>query len=119
LSQAASQAAAFYREVALERRVWSLRDSGGIPAPRGDGGRSMPFWSSRRRVETIIKNVAAYHGFEPFEIPLADFLQRWLPGLERDGLKVGVNWNGTRAIGYDVEPKNVELAIKHAQGADL
>ena len=115
MSQAASQAAAFYREVARERRVWSLRDSGGFPAPQGDGGRSMPFWSSRRRVETIIKNVAAYHGFEPYEIPLDDFLKCWLPGLDRDGVRVGVNWSGTRAIGYDVEPNNVRLAIKYAQ----
>ncbi len=81
MSQAASQAAAFYREVARERRVWSLRDSAGIPAPQGDGGRSMPFWSSRSRVETIIKNVAAYTGFEPFDIPLDEFLKDWLPGL--------------------------------------
>ena len=119
MSQSGSQAAAFYSEVVQERRVWSLRDSGGIPAPQGDGGRSMPFWSSRQRVETIIKNVSAYAGFEPFDIPLDDFLKHWLPGLERDGIKVGVNWSGTRALGFDVDPNNVSLAIKHAQSADL
>jgi len=119
VSQAASQAAMFYREVAREGRVWSLRDTGGIPAPQGDAGRSMPFWSSRRRVETIINNVEAYTGFEPFDIPLVEFLQAWLPGLERDGLKVGVNWSGARAVGYDVDPTTVALAIRHAQSADL
>ena len=79
----------------------------------------MPFWSSRKRVETIIANVPAYLGFEPFQIPLDEFLGRWLPGLERDGLKVGVNWSGNRAVGYDVEPGNVRAALKHAEGADL
>ena len=39
--------------------------------------------------------------------------------LERDGLKVGVNWSGTRALGYDVEPSNVGLEITHARNADL
>ncbi len=29
----ASQAAAFYREVARTRKVWTVRDAGGYPAP--------------------------------------------------------------------------------------
>ena len=119
MTQAGAQASAFYREVALHGSVWSLRDAGGIPAPEGDAARSMPFWSSRKRVETIIASVPAYAGFQPFQVPLQEFLERWLPGLERDGLKVGVNWTGTRAAGYDVEPGNVRAAIQHANGADL
>jgi hypothetical protein len=31
----------------------------------------------------------------------------WLPGLERDGLLVGLNWAGDRAQGYDVAPADV------------
>jgi hypothetical protein len=33
MSQAASQAWAFYREVAKTRVVWTVRDKGGFPAP--------------------------------------------------------------------------------------
>jgi hypothetical protein len=57
----------------------------------------MPFWSSRARVERIIETVPAYAGFAPYEIPLADFLERWAPGVERDRLKAGLNWWGERA----------------------
>ena len=104
-------AAEFYREATREGRVWTIRDAGGFPAPQGDGARAMPFWSSRARVERVIERVPAYRDFDPFEIDLAGFMGRWLPGLDRDGLKVGVNWSGDRAMGYDVEPKSVLTAL--------
>lgn len=107
-------AADFYREVTSNGRVWTIRDAGGFPAPQGDGGRAMPFWSSRGRVERVIARVPAYRAFDPFEIDLAAFIGRWLPGLERDGLKVGVNWSGDRAMGYDVEPNTVLAALTAA-----
>jgi hypothetical protein len=117
VSQAASQAAAFYRDVVGQQAVWTLRDERGFPAPATPEGRAQPFWSSRPRVERIIKNVGAYRGFEPVEIKLADFLERWLPSLERDGLRVGVNWSGPRAIGYDLQPADVRTAIEATKNA--
>jgi hypothetical protein len=44
-------------------------------------------------------------------ISLADFLERWLPGLERDGLKAGPNRSGERATGCDVDPREVVARI--------
>ena len=111
MSVAGINAADFYREATSGGRVWTIRDAGGFPAPQGDGARAMSFWSSRERVERVIGSVAAYSTFEPFEIDLAAFMDRWLPGLERDGLKVGVNWSGDRAMGYDVEPNAVLAAL--------
>jgi hypothetical protein len=64
----------------------------------------MPFWSSRARVERVISSVPAYRAFEVVEISWEDFRVRWVPGLTRDGLLVGVNWSGSRATGYDIEP---------------
>ena len=115
MSQSASQAAAFYLEVAEHRRVWTIRDSRGIPAPLGDQGlRVMPFWSSSDRAETVIGNVPAYSGFVPVELSWIEFRDRWLPGLARDELLVGVNWSGARATGYDVEPAVVREAVEAA-----
>lgn len=114
MSVAGINAADFYREVTSNGRVWTIRDAGGFPAPQGDGRRAMPFWSSRERVERVIARVPAYRAFDPFEIDLAAFIGRWLPGLERDGLKVGVNWSGDRAMGYDVEPNTVLAALTAA-----
>ncbi len=67
----------------------------------------MPFWSSRSRVERIIRTVPAYAGFQPDEISWEEFCSAWAPGMERDGLLVGVNWSGKLALGYDVEPGQV------------
>lgn len=114
MSQAASQYGAFARDVAEHGRVWTVRDDGGFPAPKTtDGHRAMPFWSSLSRVERIIDTVPAYAGFEPFEITWDIFRDNWLPGLERDGLRVGVNWSGPRALGYDLAPEDVRARIDY------
>jgi hypothetical protein len=112
MSQAASQAAVFYREVARSGKVWTIRDARGYPALIADGGkRTQPFWSSRGRVERVISSVPAYAGFEPDEIAWDKFLSAWVPGLTRDGILVGVNWSGERALGYDVEAEQVALNV--------
>ena len=119
MSQAASQAAAFYRDVAKNRSVWTVEDAGGYPAPMTSSGqRAQPFWSSKSRVEKIISTVQAYAGFSPVEISWDKFCEVWVPGLTEDGLLMGVNWSGPRASGYDVTPlevlRNVEAAIVQA-----
>jgi hypothetical protein len=103
MSQAASQAAIFYRDVAKNRVLWTIRDAGGYPAPlTRTGQRAQPFWSSRSRVEKIIKTIPAYAGFEPVEVSWDAFCSTWAPNLSRDGFLVGVNWSGPNARGYDV-----------------
>jgi uncharacterized protein DUF2750 len=115
VSQSASQAAAFYKDVAQFRAVWTLRDAGGYPAPKNRRGvRAQPFWSSRSRAEKIVSTVPAYAGFEVIEVPLDAFIEKWLPGFEQDGLHVGVNWSGPRATGYDIEPGSVRTSLDAA-----
>lgn len=114
MSNAASQAAAFYRDVAKSRRVWTARDAEGFPCPEtSTGKRSMPFWSSEGRVRRVIESVPAFSGFEPVEFPWEEFCDRWLAGLKEDGFLVGVNWSGPSATGYDVEPDSVRANVEH------
>ncbi|WP_396020746.1 DUF2750 domain-containing protein [Arthrobacter sp. ISL-28] len=63
-----------------------------------------------------MSSVDAYAGFEKVVIPLSEWRSRWLPGLERDGRRVGLNWSGDRATGYDVEP-NAALASLAARAS--
>jgi len=113
MSSAASHAHAFYRQVAKERRVWTVRDAGGFPAPKNrQGTRSQPFWSSLTRVQKIISTVPAYEHFEPFEVTWEEFRDRWVPKLKRDGLLVGVNWSGAYARGYDIDSAFVRQAVE-------
>jgi len=105
MSIAAAHASAFYREIAITSVIWAIKDDGGYPAPlNADGKRSMPFWSSELRAVKVISEVAAYKNFEVVAIDWVIFCERWVPGLIRDGLLVGVNWSGKIASGYDIDP---------------
>ena len=113
MSQSTSQAIIFYKEVATKRTLWTIRDSGSFPAPKNsEGERVQPFWSSLSRVQKIIETVPAYAGFEPFDISWSDFTARWVPGLEKDRVLVGVNWSGYRATGYDIAASKVKEYIE-------
>lgn len=113
----ALHAQTFYKQVTDLGVVCTIRDEGGYPAPiNRDGFRAQPFWSSRSRAEKIIASVPAYNDFLPVEISLDVFLDRWLPGLENDGILVGVNWSGDRATGYDIPPSQVAENLRSAAG---
>jgi len=116
MSQSAAQAAAFFRDAVRTRRVWTVQDTGGIPAPRtGNGARAVPFWSTENRVRHIIATVPAYRGFEPVAIELDDWRNDWIPGCSRDGLLLGINWSGPRAVGWDLEPAHALARLDAAQ----
>lgn len=116
MRQSAAQAAAFFREVVREGVVWTMRDSGGFPAPMTqEGQRAMPFWSRKSRVLRIIERVPAYAGFEPEEIALEEWRTEWLAGLRRDNMLAGINWSGRDAVGYDLEPTAVLARLEAAE----
>ena len=108
MSHSASQAAIFYRDVESSGKVWTIKDSGGFPAPKNSKGiRSMPFWSNKSRAEKIINSVPTYNGFHVIQIDIEEFYDYWLKELKVQGHLVGINWSGTKAIGYDLPPDNL------------
>ena len=110
MSVSAAHANAFFVE--LDAEVWTIEDDGGIPAPANpDGRRAMPFWSRESRAQRVLDTVPAYSGCRPRAIPVAEWTERWLPGLERDGLLVGINWSGRSATGYDLTPAEVSARL--------
>jgi hypothetical protein len=115
VSTSAAHADAFYREVIEHGTVWSIKDSDGFPAPQTSDGRSMPFWSLKSRAERVVGNVPAYSDFEVVPIPLVEWRERWLPDLGRDGVRAGLNWSGTSATGYDVDPEVAERNLAARQ----
>jgi hypothetical protein len=116
MTTAALQAASFYREIAEHGSVWTIRDLAGFPQPlRSDGTRVQPFWSLRSRATRVVARVPAYAGFEVIELAWDVFETRWVPGLARDRVLVGLNWAGPRATGYDVLPEEVIAAVATAR----
>lgn len=108
MSASAVQADAFYREVVEHSAVWGIRDADGFPAPETSEGRVMPFWSTQGRAKRLLAAVPAFAEFEVVRLSLVEWRGRWLPGLKRDGIRVGLNWSGDRATGYDLSADDVE-----------
>jgi len=108
MSLSGAHRAAFRREVPQDGSVFTIRDKRGYPIPKDpDGCRAVPFWSKASRARKVIDQVSAYRRFEVVAIDVADWRERWLPGLHREGHLVGINWSGTRATGYDMTPAEV------------
>jgi hypothetical protein len=117
MSISAINADSFVSEVLNGAQVWSIRDRDGFPtSTNGSGETAMPFWSSEKRAISIIKSVPTYCDFTPVMIPLATFIERWLPGLQKDSLYCGLNWTGARATGYDLSPADLMARLEAAQG---
>lgn len=108
MSISAINADAFVTEALDALKVWGIRDSAGFPTSTNASGEiAMPFWSSEARAKRVVETVNAYKDFEPVPIELTAFAEKWLPGLEKDGLLCGLNWSGERATGYDIAPRDV------------
>lgn len=117
MSTAAAQAAAFFDEAKSGGEVFGIKDANGFPAPEnGSGERAMPFWSKHSRAAKVCSSVPAYAGFVVVAVPLAEWRERWLPGLGRDGLRVGLNWSGCRATGYDLATAEVLARLDSTPG---
>ena len=116
MSQASSQASVFYSEIIKSATVWGIKDDQGFPAPlNSDGKKAMPFWSSESRVNLIIKNSENYRAFKPVAIPFKDFCEKWVSGLKRDGLLIGINWSGKNATGFDISPDDLKSNLEARQ----
>jgi hypothetical protein len=116
VSISAAHSNAFYSEVLDHGEVWTVRDGAGFPAPVSDRARVMPFWSLSTRAQRVVDTVEAYHGFDVVALPLTEWRSRWLPGLQRDGVLVGLNWSGERATGYDLAAQEVAENLNAREG---
>ncbi len=111
-TQSSKQATDFYKEVAKSKKVWTVRDKKGFPAPRNiEGKRSLPFWSSLQRVKRIISEAPNYTKFTPHEFTFDEFSSKWVPGMKKDGILAGLNWGGVNAAGYDVDSEEVLINV--------
>jgi plastocyanin len=103
----------FINEIIVHQKIWTIENEKGVPTTICDGEESMPFWSSELRTEDFIKSVDFYREFHILEISLIDFVNRWLPNLEKDELIVGTNLKGKYLIGIDWNPQELLEQIRN------
>jgi Protein of unknown function (DUF2750) len=78
----------FVRKVADFEEVWGLFAGGWATATDADGRKVLPFWPE----EPFAKSCAdgPWSGYMPRAIALHDFMDKWLPGMQKDEIMIGV-----------------------------
>lgn len=80
----------FLDEVAEEREIWILVNADNRflkVVSEEDGVAYLPVWPDRHFAAQYAEGVG---DLSPRSISLPDFFRKWVPGLTRDGLEVGV-----------------------------
>jgi hypothetical protein len=78
----------FIRRVSDFEVIWGLYLDGWAAAKSDDGVDVMPFWPEPEFAKICARGVWEEH--EPQSILLADFLNKWLPGMEKDQMHIAV-----------------------------
>ncbi|MBQ0832375.1 MULTISPECIES: DUF2750 domain-containing protein [unclassified Marinobacter] len=80
----------FLSEVLEEREIWILVNSESrflSIVSEDDGVAHLPVWPSS---EFAVEYAKGSDDLKPKSISLPDFFKKWVPGLSKDGLQVGV-----------------------------
>ena len=112
MSTSAAQYDKFREQVVREGRAFTFTDGGHLLVYPVSSGETVPFWSSRSRLESIQQRLPKYRRFEITELSLEEFWRR-LEGLERDGIQVGVNWSGKQLTGYNVRAADLRAGLQY------
>jgi hypothetical protein len=108
-----AQAHAFYREVAAKGSVWTIGVGDTVHTVLSkDGVRVIPLWSSRPRVEKIVKTVPGYSALNPLGSSWQNFVRNWVRLLDNQGVLVGVNWSGPNATGLEFAAGHVAAEVE-------
>ncbi len=100
----------FIKRVADWEEVWSLKNSGGwVLKGTSDGKEVAPFWPHPQYAKACA--IEGWVDCVPVEIELAAFLQRWIPGLSKDGRLVSV-FATPYSSGVVVEAEILKKAIE-------
>lgn len=97
----------FIKRVSENRVVWGLQSKDGwcvCESNEYEDTVVMLFWSDEAYARQCA--VEEWSHYEPKTIPLEEFMNNWLYGLNQDDLLVGVNWN-VKLIGLELEPYNL------------
>jgi Protein of unknown function (DUF2750) len=96
----------FIRKVADFRKVWLLQFGNGSPLAieTEPGTLVYPFWPEKEFAEATARERECWEPTKPVARPLKEFMERWLPGMQRNSEKAGIFWVGPDLVGIDVEP---------------
>jgi Protein of unknown function (DUF2750) len=104
----------FLDVVGEEREIWILIDSQNhflkIHAEDDGGFEYLPVWPSSEFAAAYAEGES---GLTPKSIPLPQFLKKWLSGLEKDGIEVGVMPGPDKSV-WVMEPAELGSDLRDA-----
>ena len=78
----------FIKKVVDFEEVWGLYNEGWASAQDDKGNVLLPFYPNEKFAEAFAKK--EWEGCRPKKIELEYFLEKWLPGMMSDGLKLSI-----------------------------
>ncbi|NTS78038.1 DUF2750 domain-containing protein [Catenovulum sp. SM1970] len=92
----------FCLEVAESQHLFTIEDDNGIPTPKNDDNTlSMPFWSTQAQAETFLQTEPGYQNFKLIEVQWLTFVDKWVDGLQKEGVCAGINWQANNQTHVD------------------
>ncbi|BDI33920.1 hypothetical protein CCAX7_59710 [Capsulimonas corticalis] len=99
----------FIKRVADHEHLWSLWNDGWVLAADNDRHEVVPVWPHERYAAACA--IDEWAGHTPRAIDLDEWLEKWIPGLERDGRLVVVFLTPSSA-GATVTPENMRQELE-------
>jgi len=112
MSFSSAQYDKFCEQTVTEWRAFTFSDDGELLVYRVSSGETVPFWSSRSRLETIQRRLPKYGQWQITELSFQEFWRR-LNQLEGEGVQVGANWSGQELTGYNVPVAEFRKALEY------
>ena len=99
------------KKVADQQEIWSLWKEGSWALAEDDDKHQLvPIWPHSKYASLCATGV--WEGYEPKSIPLDAWLNRWTPGMERDGRFVAV-FPTPKDQGVVVDPRRLEGDLRN------
>ena len=91
----------FIKKICDWEEVWTLYNEGFATISDDEGNILVPFWPAKRYAEFFANEEWA--GYKPEMIVLDDFIDKWLPGMLKDGYKPAIFWNSHNSAVTKIE----------------
>jgi Protein of unknown function (DUF2750) len=77
------------KRAASHGELWGLRGEGGwVVSEDDEGNQHFPVWPHQRFAQALAEGL--WEGEKPVSIDIDEWVDAWLPNLERDGMRVAV-----------------------------
>jgi hypothetical protein len=101
----------FLKTVIATKAVWGLKSKEGwavMDSTEYEDTQVMPFWSHKAYAKAVAKE--EWKEYLPTEIGLDSFIDKWLKGMNEEGILTAINLN-QNLLGKEIDPQELAKAI--------